>query len=145
MPEVRSLTFDDLRSALHAGYADFLATRADVIFIAVIYPLAGINPCRDGHADGYGPVAGTAGCGVLPCSGRSRPSGYTRSAASARWENDAHWLDAFGVFRSPSFGAILMPRLLSDDAVLLVWANGRSGDLCPDIGARTSGIAVSGL
>ena len=42
LPEVQNLTMQDLRACLQAGYNDFLETRADAIFIVLIYPIAGL-------------------------------------------------------------------------------------------------------
>ena len=42
-PEVRTLSHDDLRAALHKGLADFVALRSDVFFLIAIYPLIGIT------------------------------------------------------------------------------------------------------
>ncbi|MGI3210381.1 DUF2189 domain-containing protein [Roseovarius tibetensis] len=41
-PEVRSLTRDDLATALRRGVADFTALRSDVIFLIAIYPIIGL-------------------------------------------------------------------------------------------------------
>lgn len=107
MPEVRSLTFDDLHHALRAGYEDFLATRADVIFIAVIYPLAGLVLVGMGMQMDMVPLLAplVAGFALL---GPVAAVGLYEISRQREMGNDAHWLDAFGVFRSPSFGAILM-------------------------------------
>ncbi len=118
-PEIRDLNMADIRYALRAGYADFLASRADVIFIAVVYPLAGLvlfglgmrmelvpllAPLVMGFAL-LGPVAAVA----LYEISRRRELG-----------KEVHWLDAFGVFRSPSFGAILALGLYLT-ALFVIW------------------------
>ncbi|WP_374471581.1 DUF2189 domain-containing protein [Phenylobacterium sp.] len=41
-PDVRRLTPDDLRQALREGLADLGAGRADVPFLAIVYPVAGL-------------------------------------------------------------------------------------------------------
>ena len=41
-PEVRSLTMEDLRAALAAGWSDFTAARSDAMFLVFIYPLIGV-------------------------------------------------------------------------------------------------------
>src|SRR5262245_42860201 len=45
-PAVRRITTDDVRAALRAGIDDFGAHRTDVIFLALIYPIAGLVLAR---------------------------------------------------------------------------------------------------
>lgn len=106
MPTVQTLTFQDLRACLRAGYEDFLATRADAIFIVLIYPIAGLLMFGFGMHANMVPllaplVAGFALIGPVAALGL-----YEISRKREKGE-DVHWLDALGVFRSPSFGAIL--------------------------------------
>src|SRR5687767_14920243 len=42
LPAVRRIRVDDLRDVLTKGIDDFMAYRTDVMFICVIYPLAGL-------------------------------------------------------------------------------------------------------
>lgn len=106
VPTAQTLTFEDLRASLRAGYEDFLATRADAIFIVLVYPIAGLLMFGFGmHANmvpllapliaGFALIGPVAALGLYEIS-RKREQG-----------KEVHWLDALGVFRSPSFGAIL--------------------------------------
>ena len=116
---VRRIGFDDLRQALSNGLADFAANRTDVIFLCVIYPLAGLVLAR--LASGYGVVpllfplaSGFALVGPLAAVGLTEMSRRREQGAEVRW------IDAFGVVRSPSIGGIAGLGLLLI-AIFLLW------------------------
>src|SRR5208337_4202821 len=46
VPEVRRIDLDDLRWALARGWEDFCASRSDVMFLCVLYPLLGLLLAR---------------------------------------------------------------------------------------------------
>jgi len=116
---VRRIGLGDLREALTSGLADFAANRTDVIFLCVIYPLMGLVLAR--LASGYGVVpllfplaSGFALVGPLAAVGLNEMSRRREQGA------EVNWTDAFGVVRSPSFGAITGLGLLLI-AIFLVW------------------------
>ncbi|UWQ92034.1 DUF2189 domain-containing protein [Rhodobacteraceae bacterium M382] len=106
-PLVRKLEFEDLTNALRAGFEDFMAARADVIFIALIYPLAGLVMITMGLSMNLIPlvvpmIMGFALLGPVAAVGL-----YEISRLREAGENP-DWLDAFGIIRTPSFGGIVV-------------------------------------
>jgi uncharacterized membrane protein len=106
-PAVRRITTDDVTDALRRGIDDFGAHRTDVIFLALIYPLAGLVLARLAFgadmlpllfplASGFALIGPVAAVGLYEMS-RRREQGVAIS-----------WGDAFGVVRSPSFAAIVI-------------------------------------
>jgi uncharacterized membrane protein len=111
MPQVRRIGVADLRDALRLGVEDMGATRDDVLFIGLIYPLAGIVlaaiafnanllmmlfPLASGFAI-LGPVAAT---GLYEMSRRREQGEHVT------------WLTAMKVFDSPAIGSIFGVGLL---------------------------------
>ena len=119
LPAVRRIEVADLRDVLARGVEDFGAYRTDVIFICIIYPLAGLILARvaAGYdmlplvfplASGFALVGPVAAVGLYEMS-RRREQGA-----------DITWLDAFGVLKAPAFGAILVLGLVLL-AIFLLW------------------------
>ena len=119
LPQIRSLTLQDLRIALHKGWADVMAFRSDVVFVCLLYPVIGgvlallavqgnslqlVFPTLSGFALA-GPVAAV---GLYEMS-RRREQGEPTS-----------WLAYLDVIRSPKFGGILILSLFHV-VVFLVW------------------------
>jgi uncharacterized membrane protein len=120
-PTVRPITLADLRDALACGIDDFAAFRTDVAFLCVIYPVVGLVLARlvFGYqmlpllfplASGFALIGPVAAVGLYEMSRRREAGGAVS------------WADAFGVFRAPSFAAIVLFGLLLM-AIFLVWLN----------------------
>ncbi|MDX1742625.1 MAG: DUF2189 domain-containing protein [Ruegeria sp.] len=107
LPVVQTLTMQDLRGCLRAGYNDFLETRADAIFIVLIYPIAGLLMFGFGLNKNMVPLLAPLIMGFA-LIGPIAAVGLYEISRKREQGDDVHWLDAFGVFRSPSFGAILL-------------------------------------
>ena len=113
LPEIRSIGLGDLGAALREGFHDFVAIPTQLIFLCILYPIIGLVAARSASDETLLPllfplVAGLALVGPVLAVGiyelsRRRDAGLPLS-----------WLDAFGVFRSPS-----MPSIAALGALLL--------------------------
>lgn len=110
-PVVRRIGTADLVAALQGGFEDFAAARSDVIMLCILYPLIGIALAR--LAFGYGvlpmlfPLAG--GFALL---GPLFAVGLNEMSRRREHGRAVSWTDAFGVMRSPGFGAIILLGLI---------------------------------
>ncbi len=104
-PTVRKITMGDLADALRKGVDDFLAMPSHVVFLCLLYPLAGLLFARVAFgyelvpllyplAAGFALVGPVAAIGLYELS-RRREKGLSAS-----------WREAFGVLRSRSLPAI---------------------------------------
>jgi uncharacterized membrane protein len=119
LPRIRKIGFADLRVAIERGLDDFLAQPTHVIFLAIVYPLAGlflarlafgykILPLLFPLASGFALVGPFLALGLYEMS-RQRERGVAVT-----------WRDALGVFRCPSLDAILALGLILV-VLFLVW------------------------
>ncbi|MDY0884933.1 DUF2189 domain-containing protein [Dongia soli] len=124
-PTIRHIHLADIREVLRKGFEDFGAYRTDVIFLCIVYPIAGLVFARMAFqyemiplifplASGFALIGPFAGVGLYEMS-RRREISLKRGH-----EHHASWKHAFGVFRNPNFGAILTLGLMLT-ALLVVW------------------------
>jgi uncharacterized membrane protein len=111
LPVVRKIAMSDLKDALAKGIDDFLAFPTHVIFLSIIYPIAGLVlaaltlsfdlvPLLFPLAAGFALVGPFAAIGLYELS-RQRELGL-----------EVSWRDAFGARRSPSTDGIIALGLL---------------------------------
>ncbi len=118
-PEVRRITAADLREVLAKGIDDFGAYRTDVIFIWFIYPIVGVILAQLAFGNDLLPLIFPLGAGFALIGPAAAVGLYEMSRR--REQGDAiGWAAAFGVMRSPAFGAILVLGLLLL-AIFLLW------------------------
>jgi uncharacterized membrane protein len=118
-PAVQRINAADLRDVLKKGFEDFGAYRTDVIFLCLVYPVAGLVlsrlvvgydmlPLLFPLVSGFAIIAPFFAVGLYEMSRRRE-----RGIASG-------WADAFGVATSPALGAIVVMGLLLA-ALLALW------------------------
>lgn len=124
-PAVRRIGIADLVDCLGRGVDDFAAARTDVVFLALVYPVAGLVLAR--LAFGYDMlplvfplVSGFALIGPLAAVGVYEMSRRREQGA------EISWADAFGLVHAPSFPAIvgLGATLM---AIFLLWLGAAMG------------------
>lgn len=118
-PKVRRIHAADIGDALARGVKDFRACRSDVIFLCLIYPVAGLVISR--MAVDYGMVAlvfpliaGFAFVGPLFGLGLYEMSRRREMGIATGWA------DAFAVVRAPAIGSIVVLGALLF-ALLCLW------------------------
>jgi len=116
---VRHIDFSDLSTALRKGFEDFGTYRTDVLFIGLIYPLAGLVLGQIALGNDMLPlifplISGFALIGPVAAIGLYEMSRRQEKGLEVTW---SHALD---VLRSPSFGAILGLSLILA-AIFALW------------------------
>ena len=119
LPAIRRIETADLKDVLTRGFHDFGACRTDVLFICAIYPIAGLVLARFAFQLDLLPllfplVAGFALLGPVAAVGLYEMSRRRERGVRATWGY------AFGILRSPSFGAIVVLGLMLL-AIFLLW------------------------
>jgi uncharacterized membrane protein len=118
-PAVRRIEPADLKDALAKGVADFGAYRTDVMFLCLIYPIAGLVLSRLVFGYGMLPLVFPLASGFALLGPVAAIGLYEMSRRHEQGEVVA-WADAFDVVRSPAIGAIMALGLVLL-AVFLLW------------------------
>jgi len=106
-PAVRRITAADLWDALRRGLADFEANRTDVIFLCVMYPAIGVVLSRLASGNGLLPMLFPLASGFA-LVGPFAAIGLNEMSRRRERGDEVRWVDALGVVRAPSIGAIAL-------------------------------------
>lgn len=105
-PAVRRIGARDLFDALREGAGDLAAARDDVLFAALIYPLAGLVLARLVFSENLLPLAFPLAAGFA-LIGPVAAIGLYEMSRRRELGLPVSWMDAFHVLRSPALGSIL--------------------------------------
>ncbi len=105
-PVVRSIGISDLNRALQLGWEDFKAVPSHAIVLCLIYPVIGLVMARLVHGYSVLPLLFPLAAGFALLGPFAAIGLYELSRRREAGEPASAW-DAFEVFRSPSFGAML--------------------------------------
>ncbi len=119
LPVIRRIGVADLRDVLARGLDDFGAYRTDVIVLCIIYPVIGLVLARSAFQYDMLPLLFPLASGFALLGPMAAVGLYEMSRRREQGVN-ANWAQAFGVIRSPSFGAIVVLGLVLL-AIFLLW------------------------
>lgn len=105
-PVVRTIGIADLHRALQRGWEDFKAVPSHAVILCVIYPVIGLVLARLVHGYSVLPLLFPLAAGFALLGPFAALGLYELSRRREAGESASAW-DAFEVFRSPSFGAML--------------------------------------
>jgi uncharacterized membrane protein len=117
--DVRPISVADVKDALARGIQDFGERRTDVIFLCVIYPVAGLVLARLMFGYDMLPLLFPLASGFALLGPFAAVGLYEMSRRRERGE-EGSWTDAFDVVRSPSFPSILLLGLILM-AIFVLW------------------------
>jgi uncharacterized membrane protein len=106
IPQVRRITVADLRDALRQGVNDLGAFRDDVLFIAIIYPIAGLVLARVAFSYQLLPMLFPLASGFA-ILGPVLATGLYEMSRRREQGDHVTWATAFEAFKSPAIGSIV--------------------------------------
>lgn len=106
-PQVRRMEMSDIGASLRAGWEDFQASRSDVMFLVLVYPVVGLLLIAFGFRMALLPllfplISGFAILGPVAAVGLYEMSRQRELGETPRWGH------AFSVLGAPGFGAVLV-------------------------------------
>jgi uncharacterized membrane protein len=106
VPQVRKITVHDLMDALREGAGDVGALRDDILFIGLIYPVAGLVMARLAFSYDFLPMVFPLASGFA-ILGPLAAVGLYEMSRRREMGGRVTWADGFGVLQSPALGSIL--------------------------------------
>lgn len=118
-PHVRRITAHDIWTSLREGLGDLGAYRSDVLFIGLIYPVAGLVLAQIAYGGNLLPLVFPLAAGFA-LLGPVAALGLYEISREREQGHEVTWRDALGVFRAPGFPALVRLSLVMM-ALFAVW------------------------